>query len=81
MKLSHVEDIMAEGKAVIQFILWLADLSAALGQLAPNPQWASAPRGVWTCSLLQAALLTVQPPPYFGGTGNASFPKSLPGAQ
>lgn len=56
-----------------------SDLSAALGQLAPNPQWASAPRGVWTCSLLQAALLTVQPLPYFGGTGNASISKEPAG--
>lgn len=41
------------------------DLPAACGQLAPNSQGASVPHGVWTLSLLQAALLTVQPLPFF----------------
>lgn len=57
----------------------MRDLPAACGQLVPNPQQASAPHGVWTCSLLQAGFLTVQPLPYSGGIGNTSISKKPAG--
>lgn len=76
MKLSHIEDIMAEGKAVIQFLLWLpvifllpvASLLQTPSGLQPHVGYGRAPFS-WQLFSESRHLHTLS------GTGNTSISK------